>query len=96
MIDRVLDPIIVVFELLMLLICVLGDRAISSSTLEEWQRALADASTHGAVGALSWAIVCIGQLYSDHPLFEVALAGALAVSVDVDHFIAAWSLSIQV
>lgn len=96
MIDGIVAPFVVVFELLMLLICVLGDRAIGSSDLAQWQRALADASTHGAVGAFSWAIVCFGQLYSDRPLFEVALSGALAVSVDVDHFIAAWSLSLKV
>lgn len=94
MIEGIIGPLVVVFELLMLLICVLGDRAISSS-VAQWLRALADASTHGAVGALSWAIVCVGQLYSEHPLFEVALSGALAVGVDVDHFIASWSLSIQ-
>ncbi len=61
-----------------------------------WLRAVTDSATHGLVGASSWAAVMLRTNGSASPWAEVTLAGVLASSVDVDHFIAARSLDLKV
>lgn len=45
----------------LLVICLVGDRLDRIPSIQGWVRALADSGTHGAVGAISWLIVLIGS-----------------------------------
>lgn len=95
--ETILTPVLVIFELSIVSSCIIGDWAISTPIFADrwWFRALADATTHGVVGLLSWAVVLTGQHFSEYPVHEVVVGGMLATSVDIDHFIAAASLSFE-
>ena len=74
--------------------------------------ALADTSIHGAIGALSWSMVVVvlqltTQLSASRDsgnsqhlywiiIRDVVICGALSAGIDLDHVIAARSLSIKV
>ena len=86
----------VVFEVGILLICLLGDHLLSSPvTKQTLIRAMADSLTHGLVGGISWAVVTNVQLDRQRVLEWIVCMG-LAMSVDVDHFVAAKSLQLKV
>ena len=64
-------------------------------------KALGDNVTHGVVGALSWCVVSISPLNSLLSSIKaswrlIVLAGVISSVMDVDHFIQAGSLDLQV
>jgi len=81
-------------ELCLIAVCIIGDEAIKTATVPQWMRALQDSAVHGLVALLSWFIV-IGCHMTSYTLYETILCGGLASIVDVDHFIAAGSFSLD-
>ncbi|XP_077478063.1 transmembrane protein 267 [Stigmatopora argus] len=75
--------------------CVAADHVLRLPALQRhpWPRALLDNAAHAAVGLWSWALVIGLRKRSD--LYQALLAGFLAAAVDLDHFFAAGSLSLQ-
>ncbi|KAK7096327.1 transmembrane protein 267-like [Littorina saxatilis] len=75
--------------------CCLGDwlcQAVSGRDLL-W-RALADSGTHGAVGAVSWAVVVLpGRSVAEWT--QCLLCGLAASLIDLDHFVQAGSLQLK-
>lgn len=59
-----------------------------------WLRAVADNVTHGLVGLLCWMMVSGKPLQATN-LQDSVLGGLFACAVDVDHFLAAGSFSIE-
>jgi hypothetical protein len=80
------------------LAALLGDRVVAQNSLLQEMRAVADNMTHGAIGLLSWHIVTghLADLSFTARFWEVALCGLLASAIDLDHFVAARSLRIEV
>lgn len=79
--------------------CVVGDALLRySSTLPLWLRAAGDSVTHGLVGSASWAAVIVKgtNIWSTTTWTKVLLAGVVASSIDLDHFLEAKSLSLKV
>ncbi|KAH7947070.1 hypothetical protein HPB52_007501 [Rhipicephalus sanguineus] len=60
-----------------------------------WIRALADNATHGLIAFLCWLMVS-GQPLRKASLLDSLLSGLFGCAVDVDHFVAARSLKIEV
>ncbi|KAH8021539.1 hypothetical protein HPB51_015935 [Rhipicephalus microplus] len=60
-----------------------------------WLRALADNATHGLIAFLCWVMVS-GRTLRKASLLESLLSGLFGCAVDVDHFLAARSLKIEV
>ena len=59
-----------------------------------YHRALADNSAHGAIAFVSWCVV--SRIRTRKDVMDAILCGLIACSIDVDHFIAAKSLRLQV
>ena len=61
-------------------------------------RALADSLVHGLVGGITWAVVEGPDIWrgGSKPFLRCIAATILASAVDVDHFLAARSLNLQV
>ena len=74
-------------------LCICGD-AYTQHRTSLWSRALCDSAVHAAVASLTWLAVT-----ADHvtllTLLQCGLCGLLSSAVDVDHFIAARSLSLE-
>ena len=90
------NVVAVALSLALVATCVAGDLA---ATRLPWGllRALADNLTHGAVAGLSWLIVCAKNFdFKSWAWLEALACGAAACLVDVDHFVAAGSLSLKV
>lgn len=87
---------LVSYCILLTIIILLGDKLASmlSQSGELW-RALVDNATHGAVGALSWAVVELPGLQINKWLLCV-LCGLLSSCIDLDHFWQAKSLYLHV
>lgn len=80
------------------LVALLGDHVVAQNTLSQDVRAVADNLTHGAIGLISWHVVTthfVDHSFTAH-LWEVVLCGLLASAVDLDHFVAARSVRIEV
>ena len=94
---NIFSPKAVVLELLLISICVLDDSSVKPSFINENHvaRAIVDSLTHGVIAALSWLLVTDFQMTVIN-LTEVSLCAFLAMVIDVDHFIAAGSLSLSV
>ncbi|ESO82880.1 hypothetical protein LOTGIDRAFT_229868 [Lottia gigantea] len=59
-----------------------------------WKRSFVDSLTHGLVGLFSWAIV-INFVFKGLDVVSLLMSFVVAVSIDLDHFLAAKSLFIQ-
>lgn len=60
-----------------------------------WVRALNDSLRHAIVGVSTWAAVqALSKWASPHPVRDLFLAAVMSSAVDLDHFIAAGSLSL--
>ena len=71
--------------------CFLGDIYLRRSSVSSRVvlRAVGDSLTHGVVGACCWAAVIVEEQNFKHPSIwgKVLLAGFLASSIDIDHFV---------
>ncbi|CAB3387939.1 Hypothetical predicted protein [Cloeon dipterum] len=93
---------LVLGSLLLVSVCVLGDRVCGLSVLQasKWAalKALADSVTHGLVGGLSWWLL-VGIQWPHTPtvsrLLQTVWVTFLASAVDLDHFVAAGTLNIH-
>ncbi|KAK2179890.1 hypothetical protein NP493_465g00003 [Ridgeia piscesae] len=97
--DKWLDifsPKTIVLELLLVGICILDDPSVISVFISEnpLSRAAVDSATHGVIAAMSWLLVTNLQMTTRN-LMEVFLSGVLGMVIDIDHFIAAGSLSLN-
>jgi len=76
------------------LLCICGDALVQRS-VGIWSRALGDSSVHAAVASVAWLAVT-----ADHvtllTVLQSGLCGVLSSAIDLDHFIAAGSLSLKV
>ena len=61
-------------------------------------RAVTDSLVHGVVGGWCWmnVILVLGEQFTTVRVMQIAACVAMATSIDVDHFIAAKSLSFKV
>jgi len=61
-------------------------------------RAVTDSLVHGVVGGWCWmnVILVLGEQFTAVRIMQIAACVAMATSIDVDHFIAAKSLSFKV
>ena len=61
-------------------------------------RAVTDSLVHGVVGGWSWVnvILVLGEQFSSVRVLQIAACVAMATAIDVDHFVAAKSLSFKV
>lgn len=88
------------FSTLVVICCVVGDNLLEQPLIRShlWLRALGDSITHGIVGAFSWAtVIMVAENLRTAPKWtEILLAGVMASSIDIDHFIAAKSLNLKV
>ena len=75
-------------------LCICGDGLVQRC-VSLWSRALCDSTVHAAVASIAWLAVTV-----DHvtllTLLQSSLCGLLSSAVDLDHFIAAGSLSLEV
>jgi len=75
-------------------LCICGD-AYMQRCVSIWSRALCDSTVHAAVASVAWLAVTADQL-TLFTLMQSAVCGLLSSAVDLDHFIAAGSLSLEV
>jgi len=87
---------IVFAEICLFSVCVLGDILSQNQNGLPIMRALFDSATHGLVGIIAWFIAIDNGSLSVQSSKEIILCGVLAAIVDLDHFIAARSLSLDV
>ena len=75
-----------------------GDLLASLPYVISWPllRAAVDNLTHGLVGVACWTAVVVGRTTVRKQLLGGLLAGALAMFLDVDHFIMAKSFELKV
>jgi len=75
------------------ILCMCGD-AYCERCVSRWFRVICDSTVHATVASLAWLAVA-----ADHvtllTLFQCILCGLMSSAVDLDHFIAAGSLSLQ-
>ncbi|KAK3595455.1 hypothetical protein CHS0354_003447 [Potamilus streckersoni] len=83
-------------ELLLLITCLSGDHIMTLSNVKKsmWAGALVDNTTHGVVGALSWAIVIDLDL-DPRKIVACLICSLFSMAVDIDHFFAAKSLKLK-
>ncbi|KAH3875484.1 transmembrane protein 267-like isoform X1 [Dreissena polymorpha] len=75
--------------------CLLGDHLLKSSLARQrYVVAVCDSVTHGLIGGISWAILTNATLCRSD-MFQCLVAMMLSMMVDVDHFLAAGSLSLK-
>lgn len=81
---------------LLTVVPVIGDFLVSSSD-NRLAKSLADNVTHGVIGFLTWLLVCVHYVHvSAYVLLVESIAcGFAASAIDLDHFIAARSLSLE-
>lgn len=94
---NIFSPKAVVLELLLISICIVDDSSVIPNVILEnhLARAVVDTLTHGVIAALSWLLVTDFQMNMKN-LTEVMSCGVFGMVIDVDHFIAAGSLSLSV
>lgn len=83
--------------MLLSLVAVIGDYAVSQSNLHIY-RALFDNTTHAVIGGISWLIVCVvfksRNIFQD--LCEIAICMIVSSGIDLDHFLVAGSFHLKV
>lgn len=78
------------------LVAIIGDSIVSHSKIQIFQ-AIFDNATHSIIGGLSWFLVCVcSKKYNSGVIVEVALCALIASLIDLDHFVVAKSLKLQV
>ena len=94
---NIFSPKTIVLELLLVGICILDDPSVIPIFISEnpLSRAAVDSVTHGFIAAVSWLLVTDLQMNMRN-LTEVFLSGVLGMVIDIDHFVAAGSLSLNV
>jgi len=75
-------------------LCICGDMCVQHC-ISRWTRALCDSSVHASVASLAWLAVSADQL-TLLTFIQAGLCGFLSTAVDLDHFVAAGSLSLEV
>lgn len=93
----IIVPIVITF--LIVIFAVGGDKLVTKVD-HHVLKAIIDNATHGFIGIFSWAVVVfslnsIRNLKLNH-CAEIMGCGVIASLIDLDHFIAARSLSLQV
>ncbi|XP_018579196.1 transmembrane protein 267 [Anoplophora glabripennis] len=81
---------------LIAVVAILGDYIVAHLKIHIFQ-AIFDNATHAIIGGLSWFLVCINyktELRSSYVILEIGICSFLSSFIDVDHFIAAKSLSL--
>ena len=87
--------LILLYESLLYIICTIGDKLLNPALVPSGiLRAISDSVTHGLVGFFSWAVIT--GLRSRADLLQCGVSFMLASIIDLDHFIAARSLKLQV
>lgn len=82
--------------ILLALTAVVGDGLVSHSKIKVYQ-ALFDNVTHSVIGGLSWLLVCIYcRNISYRIIVEVITCAVIASIIDLDHFLIAKSLHLEV
>lgn len=76
------------------ILCVCGD-ALGQRCVSMWSRALCDSAVHAALASLAWLVVNADHM-TFSTLMQSSVCGFLSSAVDLDHFIAAGSLSLKV
>ena len=76
----------------MLSVC--GDMYVQRC-VSRWSRALCDNAVHAAVASVAWLAVTVDHV-TFLTLLQSGLCGLLSSAVDLDHFVAAGSLSLDV
>ena len=89
-----LHPLCIIAEFAIIMTCLVGDDLLEQYVKNLWARALTDSGSHGLVALFSWMVVK-GDT-SSVTIIEIVFSGLFAISVDIDHFIAAASLHMQV
>jgi len=79
---------------MLLLLSVCGDIYVKRC-VSRWSRALCDNVVHAAVASLAWLVVTVDHV-TFLTLLQSGLCGFLSSAVDLDHFVAAGSLSLDV
>ena len=89
----------IVFSAVIVFVAICGDKLLTKTDYFVY-KALIDTFTHGSIGILSWAVVVFSsnsfRINNFNSSFEVFICGCIATLIDVDHFIAARSLNLQV
>lgn len=75
-------------------LCICGDVYVQRC-VSRWSRALCDNSVHVAVASVAWLAVTVDHV-TVFTLLQSGLCGLLSSAVDLDHFVAAGSLSLDV
>lgn len=77
---------------------IIGDLLVNYSDLKI-VKALIDNCTHAIIGGFTWAVIQTfrkNDIYTNHTLLEIFICTAASSFIDVDHFIAARSLRLEV
>ena len=96
--SQLLSPVSIISSLLLPAVCMTGDHLLSTKFIRSnmYRRALTDSVTHGIIGGVSWMVVLGESALSRSGVTQFFLGFILASVVDVDHFIMARSLKLQV
>ena len=96
--SQLLSPVSIISSLLLPAVCMTGDHLLSYQFIRSnmYRRSLTDSITHGIIGGVSWMIVLGESALSRSGVTQFFLGIILASVVDVDHFIMARSLKLQV
>lgn len=81
------------------LTAILGDFLVQKFEHSHILKAVIDNGTHAAIGGLTWSVVCFQRKIfpsSSEIIWQVLLCTVVASMTDVDHFIEAKSLKLQV
>lgn len=82
--------------------CLIGDSLVNYQSSyfisNRVLRCIVDSCTHAIVGILSWAVIIYTWEKDNFQWFllETFFAGALAASIDLDHFVESRSIDLQV
>ena len=82
-----------VLELVLIALCFASERVLQIEN--RWGRAAFDNAIHGLIAGLAWLIVICDSLLLSTTA-QVLACAAIASAIDIDHFIAAGSLSLRV
>jgi len=76
------------------ILCICGD-AFVRGRVSPWPRAVSDSTVHASVASIAWLAVTADNV-TLLTILQSVLCGLLSSAIDLDHFIAAGSISLQV
>jgi hypothetical protein len=82
---------IILCDILLITFTILCEK-LPKLTAIQWQKVVIDNLVHGAIGGLVWWTAVQGRFF----IGQICTCAVLASAIDVDHFIAAASLSLEV